>query len=200
MCLFQMHTCLWKQTWRIISKISTLLLKPWARFDATREGKNKEGQQQWQLHVSCKARKRTVHVFWGQFQSIILYWQPLLKHPYHLRVAVENDCSCTVEEMKSLNSSKSHRLFDFVPSVKPSVVSVMLFFVCGCLWVKNETTNERLMALESRLHCFSCVKSVSTENLEKMTLSPTKDGTEYHYKNLRTPISEGIGHTYTGGV
>ena len=118
----------------------------------------------------------------------------------HLRVAVENDCSCTVEEMKSLNSSKSHRLFDFVPSVKPSVVSVMLVFVCGCLWVKNETTNERLMALESRLHCFSCVKSVTTENLEKMTLSPTKDSTEYHYKNLRTPISEGIGHTYTGGV
>ena len=77
-----MHvTCRWKKTWRIISKISTLLLKPWARFDATREGKNKEGQQQWQLHVSCKAHKRTVHVFLGQFQSIILYWQPLLKRP-----------------------------------------------------------------------------------------------------------------------
>ena len=118
------------------------------------------------------------------------------------RVAVENDCSYTVEEMKSLNSSKSHRLFDFVPSVKPSVVSVMLVFVCGCLWVKNETTNdrERLIALESRLHCFSCVNGVSTENLDKMTLSPTKDSTEYHYKNLRTPISEGIGYTYSGGV
>ena len=102
--------------------------------------------------------------------------------------------------MKSLNSSKSHRLFDFVPSVKPSVVSVMLVFVCGCLWVKNETTNERLIALESRLHCFSCVKSVSTENLDKMTLSPTKDSTEYNYKNLRTPISEGIGYTFSGGV
>ena len=78
-CLFQMHTCHWKETWRIISKISTLLLKAWARFDATREGKNEEGQQQ--LHVSCKAHKRTLHVFLGQFESIILYWQPNHKSP-----------------------------------------------------------------------------------------------------------------------
>ena len=28
--------------------------------------------------------------------------------------------------MKPLNSSKSHQLFDFVPSVKPSVLSVIL--------------------------------------------------------------------------
>ena len=118
----------------------------------------------------------------------------------HLRVAVENDCLYRVEEMKSLSCSKSHRLFDFVPSVKPSVVSVMLVFVCGVLWVKNETTNERLIALESRLYCFSCVTSGSSENLDKMNLSQTKDSTKYHYKNIRTPISEGIGHTYSGGV
>ena len=102
--------------------------------------------------------------------------------------------------MKHLNSSKSHRLLDLVPSVKPSVVSVMLVFVCGVLWVKNETTNERLIALESRLHCFSCVKSMSNENLDKMTPPPTKDSAKYHHKNIRTPISEGIGHTYSGEV
>ena len=102
--------------------------------------------------------------------------------------------------MKHLNSSKSHRLLDLVPSVKPSVVSVMLVFVCGVLWVKNETTNERLIALESRLHCFSCVKSGSTETLDKMTPSPTKDSAKYHHKNIRTPISEGIDHTYSGEV
>ena len=193
MCLFQMHTCRWKQTWRIISKISTLLLKPWARFDTTREGKNKEGQQQWQLHVSCKIHKRTGHVFLVNFKASS--YTGNLSSNVHLRVAVENDCSYTVEEMKSLNSSKSHRLFDFVPSVKPSVVSVMLVFVCGCLWVKNETANKRLIVLESRLHCFSCVKSGSTENLDKMTVSPTRDSAKYHYKNIRTRISEGIGHT-----
>ena len=102
--------------------------------------------------------------------------------------------------MKSLNSSKSHRLFDLVPSVKPSVVSIILLFVCGVLWVKNETTNERLIALESRLYCFSCVKSGSTENLDKMTPSPTKHSAKYHHKNIRTPISGGSGHTYSGKV
>ena len=102
--------------------------------------------------------------------------------------------------MKPLNSSKSHRLSDFLPSVKPSVVSVILVFVCGVLWVKNGTTNERLIVLESRLHCFSCVKSISTENLDKMNPSPTKDSAKYYYKNTRTPISEGIGHTYSGEV
>ena len=105
-----------------------------------------------------------------------------------------------LKKMKPLKSSKSHRLFDFVPSVKPSVVSVILVFVCGVLWVKNETTNEQLIALESRLHCFSCVKSVSTEDLDKMTPPPTKDSAKYHHKNIRTPISEGIGHTYSVGV
>ena len=103
--------------------------------------------------------------------------------------------------MKPLNSSKSHRLLDLVPSVKPSVVSVILVFVCGVLWVKNETTNERLIALESRLHCFSCVKSISTENLDKTTPSPTKDSAKYHHRNvMRTPIPERIGHTYSGEV
>ena len=105
-----------------------------------------------------------------------------------------------LKKMKPLNSSKSHRLFDFVPSVKPSVVSVILVFVCGVLRMKNETTNERIIALESRLHCFPCVKSISTENIDKMTPSPTKESTKYHYKNIRTPISEGIGHTYSGEV
>ena len=131
--------------------------------------------------------------FWVNFKASS--YTGNLSSNVHLRVAVENDCSYTVEEMKALNFSKSHRLFDFIPSVKPSVVSVILVFVCGFLWVKNETTNKRLIALESHLHCFSCVKSVSTENLDKMTLSPTKDSTNYHYKNIRTRISEGIGHT-----
>ena len=35
--------------------------------------------------------------------------------------------------LKPLNSSKSHRLLDLAPSVKPSVVSVILVFVCGVL-------------------------------------------------------------------
>ena len=63
-------------------------------------------------------------------------------------------------EMKSLNSPKSHRLLDFVPSIRPSLLSVVLVFVCGCLWLKNETTNERLIALQSRIDYLPCVNMV----------------------------------------
>ena len=37
--------------------------------------------------------------------------------------------------------------------------------------MKNETTKERLIALESRINCFPWGE---TENLDRMTLSPTK--------------------------
>ena len=95
-------------------------------------------------------------------------------------------------EMKPLNSPKSHRLLDFVPSVRPSFLSVMLVFVCGCLWVKNETANERLIALESRIHCFPCGKRGSVETLDS---SPTTDSANGLYKKLQTHISKGIGYT-----
>ena len=94
--------------------------------------------------------------------------------------------------MKPLNTPRSHRLLDFVPSVRPSFLSVMLILVCGCLWVKNTTINERLVELESRIHCFSCVKSISIKNLDKMTLSPAKDTAKDLYKNMQTHVSEGI--------
>ena len=103
-----------------------------------------------------------------------------------------NDCEAA--KMKSLNSPKSHRLLDFVPSIRPSFLSVMLVFVCGYLWVKNETTNERLIALESRIHCFPCGKRGSAENLDSLTLSPTTDSANGLYKKMQTHISEGIGY------
>ena len=98
--------------------------------------------------------------------------------------------------MKPLNSPKSHRLLDFVPSIRPSFLSVMLVFVCGYLWVKNETTNERLIALESRIHCFSCGKRGSVKTLDSLTLSPTTDQDSANglYKTMETYISEGIGY------
>ena len=104
----------------------------------------------------------------------------------------ENDCEAA--EMKSLNSPKSHRLLDFAPSIRPSFLSVMLVFVCGCLWVKNETTNERLIALQSRIDHLPCVKRVL---FERMTRSSTKVTSNDLYKNLkmRTRFSGGIAHT-----
>ena len=98
-------------------------------------------------------------------------------------------------EMKSLNSPKSHRLLDFVPSIKPSFLSVILVFVCGCLWVKNETTNERLFALEYRIDYLPCVNMVKIVSFEGMTRSSTKVTRQDLYKKMRTHFSGGIAHT-----
>ena len=97
-----------------------------------------------------------------------------------------NDCEAA--EMKSLNSPKTHRLFDFAPSIRPSFLSVMLVFVCGCLWVKNETTNERLIALQSRIDYLPCL-------FNRITRSSTKAPPKDLYKKMRTPFSGGIAHT-----
>ena len=51
----------------------------------------------------------------------------------------------------SLRSSKSYRVRDFLPVVRPSYLSIILVFVCGILWLKNEATNDRLLALENLL-------------------------------------------------
>ena len=97
--------------------------------------------------------------------------------------------------MKSLNATKSHRLLDFVPSVKPSFLSVILVFVCGCLWLKNETTNERLFALESRIDYLPCFNVVKRVSFERMTRSSTKVTSKELYKKMRTHFSEGNPHT-----
>ena len=97
--------------------------------------------------------------------------------------------------MKSLNAKRSHRLLDFVPSVRPSFLSVMLVFVCGCLWLKNETTNERLIALQSRIDWLPCVKMVKRVSFERMTRSSTKVTPKELYQKMRTHFSEGMPHT-----
>ena len=55
--------------------------------------------------------------------------------------------------------------------------------------MKNETTKERLIALESRINCFLCGE---TENLDRMTLSPTKSAARDLYKKIQITFSEGI--------
>ena len=51
----------------------------------------------------------------------------------------------------SSRSYKTSRARDLLPSVRPSYVSLILVFVCGFLWLKNETTKDRLLAVENRL-------------------------------------------------
>ena len=61
--------------------------------------------------------------------------------------------------------------------------------------MKNETTNERLMGLESRINLFPCVQSVSTENTDRISLSPTEAAATDLYKKVQTHVSERIGYT-----
>ena len=98
--------------------------------------------------------------------------------------------------MKSLNSAKSHRLLDFLPSIKPSFLSVMLVVVCGCLWVKNETANERLLALESRIdYLMPFVNMVKRVSFERITRWSAKATIKDLYKKMGTRFSVGIAHT-----
>ena len=101
-------------------------------------------------------------------------------------------------KMKTVNSSKSQRVLEFVPSIRPSFLSVVLVLVCGCLWVKNEATNERLISLESRIYCVPCTKRGTINNLDRMTFTPTKDIAIDLSKKMQTQVSED-GNGYTSG-
>ena len=100
--------------------------------------------------------------------------------------------------MKTVNSSKSQRVLEFVPSIRPSFLSVVLVLVCGCFWVKNEATNERLISLESRVYCVPCTKRGTIDNLDRMTFSPTKDIAIDLSKKMQTQVSDD-GNGYTSG-
>ena len=97
--------------------------------------------------------------------------------------------------MVSVNYSKSHRFVDFLHSIRPSFLSVVLLFSCRCLWVKNETTNERLTALESRINMSPVEVLVKTgcsamENSDRTTLNPKEESAKNVLKKLRRPVDE----------
>ena len=100
--------------------------------------------------------------------------------------------------MKTVNSSKSQRVLEFVPSIRPSFLSVVLVLVCGCLWVKNEATNERLISLESLIYCVPCTKSGTIDNLDRMAFSPTKDIAIDLSKKVQAQVSDD-GNGYASG-
>ena len=60
-------------------------------------------------------------------------------------------------EMKSPaeSSPKSYRVRDFLPSVKPSYLSLILLLVCAMNLIRNESTNNRLLALEKQMMILS---------------------------------------------
>ena len=90
--------------------------------------------------------------------------------------------------MASVNSSKYHRFVDFLPSIRPSFLSVVVLFACGCLWVKNETTNERLIALETRINMSPVVlvdTGCTTVKSERTAHRPTEDSVRYLLRKIQ---------------
>ena len=82
-------------------------------------------------------------------------------------------------ESPSKSSPKSHRVGDFLPSVKPSYLSLMLVLVCGMNLLRNDSTNDRLFALEKQMKILSssksCVETGSSSNYEEMSDKPITD-------------------------
>ncbi len=63
-------------------------------------------------------------------------------------------------EMESASKSfpKSHRVREFLPSVKPSYQSLILVFVCWMNLLRNESTNDRLLTLEKQMKILTSSK------------------------------------------
>ena len=102
--LFQMHTFGRRLDGYFPKYRLHCWMKPWARFDATREGKNEEGQQQWQLHVSCKVHNTTFMSFGANIKGS--FYSGNLPLKVRIRVFVENDCSYRVEENETFERIK----------------------------------------------------------------------------------------------
>ncbi len=54
-----------------------------------------------------------------------------------------------------METSKQHRVGSYLPCIRPSYLSVILVFVCGILFIKNETANDRLLVLERQMAAFT---------------------------------------------
>ena len=70
----------------------------------------------------------------------------------------------------------------------------MLLFACGCLWVKNETTNERLTLLENRVNMFPLEIIVKTgsslEHHKIATLMPKEEAARHPLNKLKTTTAD----------
>ena len=82
-------------------------------------------------------------------------------------------------ESPSKSSSKSHRVRDFLPTVKPSYLSLILVLVCATNFMRNESTNDRLLELEKQMKILSASKSRvetgSPLNYDEISAKPFAD-------------------------
>ena len=82
-------------------------------------------------------------------------------------------------ESPAKSSPKSHRVRDFLPSVKPSYLSLILVLVCAMNLIRNESTNDRLLELEKQMKILSasksCVDTGSPSIYDEMSDKPIAD-------------------------
>ena len=145
------------------------------------------------VQVNKRVRTCTYENKNNPFNEHNCLYQDQVRLPVSLR-ELENDLNSV--EMDSSNSSKSRRVDDCLPSIQPSFLSVMLLFACGCLWVKNETTNERLTVLENRVNMFSLEVIVKTgsslEHHKITTLNAKRRIHETSFNKLKTTTVDNV--------
>ena len=82
----------------------------------------------------------------------------------------------------SKQSSKC-RFTDLLPSTRPSLVSVVLIFACGCLWMNNESLRTRRLAVEHRLQILS-KECIANEELLTQASTPLTSQAPSGKRNL----------------
>ena len=132
---------------------------------------------------------------WAAIYRIKLFWQLSTDFRFPVCLTLTANDPEVALKMASVYSSKSDRLADFLPSIRPSFLSLVVLFACRCLWMKNETTNERLTALESRINMSPVEVFVKTgcsamENSDRSALNPKEQSAKNLLKKLRRPVDE----------
>jgi len=83
-------------------------------------------------------------------------------------------------ESTSKSSPNLHRVRGFLPSVKPSYLSLILVLVCATNLMRNESTNDGLLALKKQIKILSAshesrVDTSSSSNNDEMSAEPFAD-------------------------
>ena len=91
-----------------------------------------------------------------------------------------------MDVMEKARSSKSYRLHDFLPSIRPSFLSLLLFCACGYLWLRNDTLNVRMIALENRLNKFLTEDRVVNDPPQEVVGSTPSKPTAIKLPNYKT--------------
>ena len=94
--------------------------------------------------------------------------------------------------------SKVYRARDLFPSLKPSYLSVSLVFICIILLWMNESTNDRLLALEKQIKVLSTkrcyAESGSGKNRNEMSVRPQLDSDQMFVRRIKIPVAKKLDH------